>query len=426
MFPDLALDAAENASPVDSVAAVTRELGATLGALSVSFLIADMSGRALVRLAHLALGETAAQVVDGTAAGTAASGAGRPDGDRQDDREQAALLPFDGGPQEQVVRSQQARVLPPGDGPASTARGWTVLAPVTERGESLGLLEMVLPADPDDRTVTEIARAARVLAFVVIADRRHTDLYEWGQRTRPYTLSAEIQRRLLPAAYTCEGGSFTLSSWLEPAASVGGDTFDYSFSRDALHLSMTDAMGHGVGSALTATLCVSGLRTVRRRGGTLLAQAANANAALVDHSAKVSSETFVTGLIGRVDLTNGVLTLLNAGHEPPFLARAGSVAPLVLPAQVPFGLFRETAYTTTDVPLLPGDRLVLVTDGMLERNAAGFALADGISETRHLHPRDAVRMLSDRVLEACGQDLADDATLLILDWHGGHDAAAGD
>ena len=57
------------------------------------------------------------------------------------------------------------------------------------------------------------------------------------------TLSAEIQRRLLPAAFTCEAGALTLSGWLEPAATVGGDTFDYSLDRHALHLSISDAMG---------------------------------------------------------------------------------------------------------------------------------------------------------------------------------------
>jgi hypothetical protein len=46
------LAAAENASPVEAVEAVTRELSAALGARTVSFLIADLSGRALVRLAH--------------------------------------------------------------------------------------------------------------------------------------------------------------------------------------------------------------------------------------------------------------------------------------------------------------------------------------------------------------------------------------
>ena len=49
------LAAAEAASPVDAVEAVTRELGLALGATKVSFLIADLSGRALVRLAHVRL-----------------------------------------------------------------------------------------------------------------------------------------------------------------------------------------------------------------------------------------------------------------------------------------------------------------------------------------------------------------------------------
>jgi hypothetical protein len=46
------LAAAENASPVE---AVTRELGEALAARTVSYLIADLSGRALVRLAHVPL-----------------------------------------------------------------------------------------------------------------------------------------------------------------------------------------------------------------------------------------------------------------------------------------------------------------------------------------------------------------------------------
>lgn len=92
-----------------------------------------------------------------------------------------------------------------------------MLAPITERGEALGLLELELPEEPSPAVVDEVRRTAHGLGYVVIASRRHTDLYEWGQRSTPFSLSAEIQRRLLPAAYTCEAGSFTLAAWLEPA-----------------------------------------------------------------------------------------------------------------------------------------------------------------------------------------------------------------
>jgi serine phosphatase RsbU (regulator of sigma subunit) len=399
----LLLDMAEDAAPVEAVEAVTRTLCAQTGATEASFLIADLSGRALVRLAHVV--------------GADLRPAGREqDGVRWDLEESAAVLPFDGGPAEQVVRTQTLKVLPP-DVPGGQ---WAVLAPVTERGEMIGLLEMRLPAEPTSAWCADIVRTAHVLAFVVIANRRHTDLFEWSQRSTPFSLPAEIQRRLLPAAFTCEGGAFTLSGWLEPAASVGGDSFDYSVARHVLHLSLTDAMGHGVASALIATLGVGSLRNTRRLGGTLVEQAVAANLALFEHAEELATEGFVTGLLGRLDLRTGVIALVNAGHIAPFLARAGRVTRVELPVDLPLGIFGDSPYRTTDLQLEPGDRLVLVTDGMLERSAAALDLIDEIGQTGALHPREATRQLADNVLAVAGPDLADDATLLVLDWHGQH------
>jgi hypothetical protein len=63
---------------------------------------------------------------------------------------------------------------------------------------------------------------------------------------------------------------------------------------------------------------------------------------------------------------------------------------------------------------------VFLTDGMVERNAVNIDFPAAISETRSLHPREAVRALADRVLQATSNRLNDDATVLCLDWHGGH------
>ena len=385
------LDAAENAAPVDAVQAVSRELAVALGARTVSFLIADLSGRALVRLAHVPL--------DG-------DGGGRRDGD-----EVATVMPFDGGPAEQALRTQTVQTLAQPD-------GWTVLAPVTDRGEAIGLLEMTLRDEPVPRVLQEITRTAHALAFVVIANRRYTDLFEWGQRTTPFTLSAEIQRRLLPGSFTCEASAFTLSGWLEPAASIGGDTFDYSLARDVLHFSVTDAMGHGVASALTATLGVGSLRNSRRRGAGLAEQADAANAALAENA--VVPGSYVTAVLGRLDLRTGRCSLLNAGHVPPLLVRDHDTRQLPLPGNFPLGMFPEIGYRAAEITLRPGDRLVVVTDGMRERKAAGLDLPAQLREMTGLHPREAVRSLADAVLKVAGPVLADDATLLILDWHNRH------
>ena len=404
------LDAAEDASPLEAVEAVTGQLSAALGASAAFFLIADISGRGLVRLSQ----------ASAEPAGVSAELGGPGGPPRLDDDEQAADLPVaGGGPAGEALRTQTVQVLPPGRRDRVGGR-WQVLAPVTERGEALGLLQLSLPREPDVAVLSEISRIAHVLSFVVIANRRHTDLFEWAQRSALFTLPAEIQRRLLPAAFTCEAGAFTLSAWLEPAASIGGDTFDYSLARDVLHLSVTDAMGHGVASALTATLCVGSLRNTRRMGCSLLGQATAANLALVEHGSERLTEAFVTGLLGRLDLRTGTLAMVNAGHVPPYLCRAGTVGQLQLPVNLPLGLFADTGYASTDLTLERGDRLVLVTDGMLERGAATLDLVAEIRQTRALHPRETTRRLTDKILETCGPTLADDAPLLVLDWYGGH------
>ena len=404
------LEAAESASPVEAVDAVARELGLAFDAVAVSFLIADLSGRALVRLAHVPLSAEQAVIPAALALD-----------ERRDDEESATVLPFDGGAHEQAVRTQTIQVVGPGTQADGDSVGlWAVLAPVTERGESIGVLELCLPHEPSSGVLDEIGRVAHQLAFVIIANRRHTDLFEWGQRSRAFTLSAEIQQRLLPEARTCEAAAFTLAGWLEPAASIGGDTFDYSLARDSLHLSLTDAMGHGVDAALTASVCLGGLRGARRRGLSLLEQATETNTALFEHASRRSHDDFVTGLIGRLELRSGSLEIVNAGHVSPYLLRGGELLTLDLTVDLPFGMFAESRYASSVVPLEAGDRLVLVTDGMLERNVAAMDLPSAIRGTSELHPREVVRALADHALEAAGHALQDDATLLCLDWHGMH------
>ena len=65
------------------------------------------------------------------------------------------------------------------------------------------------------------------------------------------------------------------------------------------------------------------------------------------------------------------------------------------------------------------DRLVFVTDGMLERDAARMNIAAILTASINMHPREAVQHLTEAVLQASGGQLRDDATALFLDWHGG-------
>jgi serine phosphatase RsbU (regulator of sigma subunit) len=139
-----------------------------------------------------------------------------------------------------------------------------------------------------------------------------------------------------------------------------------------LHFSVTDAMGHGVASALTATLGVSSLRNTRRGGHSLIEQAESANAALAEHAAVRGS--FMTAVLGRLDLRTGFCALVNAGHVPPLLVRDHAVEAVELPRNYPLGMFNDEGYRAGEVALRPDDRLVVLTDGMRERNAAELDL----------------------------------------------------
>ncbi len=91
---------------------------------------------------------------------------------------------------------------------------------------------------------------------------------------------------------------------------------------------------------------------------------------------------------------------------------------LDLKADLPFGL-GEHAYRVQPLPLAPGDRLVFVTDGLLERNASSVNIEAMVKQSSEMHPREAVQHLIQAVLKATGGQLKDDATVMCLDWHGG-------
>ena len=381
------LTRAEAAAPVGVVDAVAAAMIEMLGAREVSFLIADFSGRTLNRLGH-----------------TVANGS---PGSRSE--ETAAYVPLEGSAYGSALAGQRSVLLREG---ADTR----ILAPVTSRGEAVGVLELTLPYEPAQATLEDVELAAHQLAYMVIANRRYTDLFEWGQRTVPLSLAAEIQRRLLPSTYTCEADQFTLAGWLEPAGQVGGDTFDFSLDRNTLHLSMTDAMGHSVRAALLATLVVGALRNARRRSGTLIDQARSANEALSEYA---TGGGFVTGQIVRVDLVDQTATLVNAGHPRPFRLRDGRAEEIELTAQPPFGASAGWSWSTQALPLEAGDRVLFLTDGMLERNAEELDIPALMLASAHLHPREAIQFLTGSVLDAVDGDLRDDAASLCFDWHGG-------
>lgn len=377
---DEVLGAAEDAAPVESVDVVARNLEKRFSASEVSLWLVDMLGREAVRLPR---------------AGMADQARGR--------TERRVLA---GSVYDRVLRSQRLDEEPDAEG------GCRIVAPVTNRGDCIGVLDVLVPR-ADDAVRDGVAQAAHALAYIVVTDRRFTDLYHWGRRTTTMGLAAEIQHQLLPSAPCCEAAQFTLAGGLVPADDIGGDTYDYALDQDTLHLSITDAMGHDTASALLATLTVNALRGARRAGLGILDQANAAHEAIRRHGRGMT-----TGQLLRVQLDTGACELVNAGHPWPLLLRAGRVEELTLRVNMPFGVPAPVRYQVQRLRLEPGDRLVLLTDGMRDRAAAAVDLPALVRDTAGEHPREVVRALTAAVHEACGGSLLDDATTMVLDWRG--------
>jgi serine phosphatase RsbU (regulator of sigma subunit) len=381
------LVAVENAPPVAAADVLGEWLEEALGAFDVSFLVVDFSGRALIRLGHAGIRSAV----------------------RAQGRETAERVPLEGSAHGRVLRDQAVDF-------ELLADRTRLIAPVTNRGEAIGVLELALLEPPDEQTLADVALAAHALAYVIIANRRFTDLFEWGQRSVRLSLAAEIQHRLLPGAFTCEGGQFTLAAWLEPAGEIAGDSFDFAMERDTLHLSMTDAMGHDVHASMLATLVVGALRNARRAGAGLAEQARRADASLDRYA---NGGGYVTGQIAHVNLWTGTATIVNAGHPHPVRLRDGRVQSIDLAADPPFGMFPGHEYRVQELPLQAGDRLMFITDGVLERNASTLDLEALMIEGVEMHPREAVQHVVLALLQATNGRLKDDATAMCVDWHGG-------
>jgi len=306
-----------------------------------------------------------------------------------------------------------------GDGPV------TVFVPLAEGSERLGVLELTLPAWSEGlRSVVD--PVVRVLVLVLISKRRYTDVVLRARRAEPLSVAAEIQWALLPPL-TYSSDRVSVSGILEPAYSIGGDSFDYALNADSAEFGIVDAVGHGIAAVSISVLALNSLRNARREGHGLEAAYLDAGSAI---EAEFGRSAFATGQLGRLALDTGELTWLNAGHPLPLLVRDQTfVGRLACPPSIPMGLGGAVKAVATE-RLQRGDHVLFYTDGVVESTSPdGEAfgvdrLADLLvrSAADGTSPAEAVRRLAAAVLAYNRRPLRDDATLLLVEYHGPADA----
>lgn len=206
------------------------------------------------------------------------------------------------------------------------------------------------------------------------------NIEELGARNRQMEedlrMAREVQVALLPRDFPecrSEGGrALRFAQVFAPASGVSGDFFDViPVSDQAAGLLMCDVMGHGVRSALVTAMVRTMIEEVRGDAGDPAAFLTRLNASLTHLLQRTGDLIFVTACYAVVDVGARRLTFAHAGHPFPVLwsRRTGRAAALDAAARIggpALGLMGEHRYAATDVALEAGDRLLLLTDGLIE------------------------------------------------------------
>jgi len=285
-------------------------------------------------------------------------------------------------------------------------------APLWLRGRVIGLLLCV--GEP----IASLDDIAKQGAAALELANDYTDLIESARRRKPTTPAAEVQHELLPPRVARVTGA-QIAGGLLPSYEVGGDWFDYVENRDGVWLAIADARGTGPLAAGLSAAVLGALRSARRSGKDLV-DAVAAMDEVVRGLGRV--ESGVTTIVARWHAPTSTLAWINCGHPAAHVATIdGVMTELDGPVHARLGEGDTVRELSPGVMRLdPGDRLVLVTNGIVERKVedGGTFGVDGLrlAVLDAPTPSAAATAMSIQraVIDAWTEPLQDDATLLIL------------
>jgi hypothetical protein len=253
--------------------------------------------------------------------------------------------------------------------------GWTRLPRV---------LEVPLPLPPFTMQTGILLHLFFLMAMLIFLILRFT-----RARRREVWLAGEleaarqVQQVLLPDEQDqCPG--FVVESVYQPAEQVGGDFFQQiADGQGGLLIVVGDVSGKGLPAAMMVSVLIGAIRTEAERGTTPAALLRSLNSRMMGRS----HEGFTTCLAAHIT-TDGLLTLANAGHIPPYL----NGQEMDLPGALPLGILPHAVFQPATLKLTPGDRLTFVSDGVVEAQAKSPAKSP--SKSKSLFGFERTRLLS--------------------------------
>ena len=246
----------------------------------------------------------------------------------------------------------------------------------------------------------------------------YTDVIEAARWRKPPTPAAEIQQNLFPPRIARISGA-QLAGGLLPAYEVGGDWFDFVENRDGAWLAIADAYGTGPTSAGLSAAALGALRAARRSGHHL-EQALQAMHKTVRQLG--NPDFYITALLARWRAATSTFTWVNCGHPHGYLIGVDdSVNELEGPIHPPLGASNgDLTFTLSERQLASGERLVLVTDGIIERRTEGGGrfgiegIRRAIADLENPTAAATAMALLQAITDCWREPLEDDGTVVVL------------
>jgi sigma-B regulation protein RsbU (phosphoserine phosphatase) len=237
------------------------------------------------------------------------------------------------------------------------------------------------------------------------------------QQQQELDKAREIQEGLLPKKIPQVRGLEVAGTWL-PARVVGGDYFDVlKFSESKIGVCIGDVVGKGISAALLMANLQASFRAFASEAISPATVVGKLNEVI---SNNLAADKFVTFCYCVIDTMDNSLTYASGGHCPPILFHKSGEAVLLREGGTPLGIFPDRKYEDAGIPLEPGDRLVLYTDGLTE--AMGSDEQEfGEVKLIELGGRDVALSASEmlaaikkEVVSFCNGSFQDDFTLVVV------------
>jgi serine phosphatase RsbU (regulator of sigma subunit) len=225
------------------------------------------------------------------------------------------------------------------------------------------------------------------------------------------TLQAAILPRQMPTVPGVDVAAEYVAAY--DNLEVGGDWFDVSTRPDG---TVAIAIGDVAGKGIEAAQIMAQVRAAGRVA--TLTEADPAAVLSAQNAFMLAAELgpFATSVFALYEPATGSLSWASAGHLPPLVVTGGGATLLTGDERPPLGAVAEPGYHTMTAALAPGDRVVLYTDGLVERR--GESIAEGLDRLVRLAPRGGTAGAACReLLEALGVAVGsgDDVCVLTLD-----------